>query len=195
MIQAIYINKNGSTNVLYNLTEYNFIYRKYIKNTINVVFDEISKNLDYDNKYMSNVNESMNYYNHEKFKDNIIIVYQNANTKIFIISDKQLNGHQLTMLKINRKINKINTTSEEIQYVKKIFIDFDSEIDKIDIIDKKINDAKEIAILSIDALFQRGDKLEDLLIQSNEVDELSKAFIKDSKKLNRCWGMNSCTIL
>jgi synaptobrevin family protein YKT6 len=61
-----------------------------------------------------------------------------------------------------------------------------SEADKITKIKKEIEETKAIVIKTIEELMERGEKLEDLAQKSNDLSLQSKAFMKESEKLNRC---------
>jgi len=65
-----------------------------------------------------------------------------------------------------------------------------SEADSMLKIQKDLEDTKGILVKSIDQLLERGAKLEDLADKSQDLSFQSKAFLKQSQKMNSC-----CTIL
>jgi len=61
-----------------------------------------------------------------------------------------------------------------------------AEADKITKIKKELEETKTIVIKTIEDLMERGEKLEDLAQKSNDLSLQSKAFMKESEKMNRC---------
>ena len=53
-------------------------------------------------------------------------------------------------------------------------------------INDDLNETKDIMIKNIDSLLNRGEKIEDLLIKSENLSKESKDFLIKTKKLNRC---------
>jgi synaptobrevin family protein YKT6 len=74
----------------------------------------------------------------------------------------------------------------------KIVKDFQTpeNVDNIARIESDLDETKEILVKGIDALLERGEKLEDLAAQADDLSFASKAFAKQSSDLNRC-----CTIV
>ena len=60
------------------------------------------------------------------------------------------------------------------------------QADKIAMIEKDIDETKEILTKSIDQLLQRGEKLEELSERSEDLSFKSKQFVKNSENLNKC---------
>lgn len=62
--------------------------------------------------------------------------------------------------------------------------------DSISKIQKDLDETKEVLVKSIDQLLVRGEKLDALAEKSNDLSFQSKAFLKQSEKMNSC-----CTII
>lgn len=60
------------------------------------------------------------------------------------------------------------------------------EVDQIMKIQKDLDETKEIMIQNIDKLLERGESLEALMEKSTDLSFKTKAFMKQSKELNRC---------
>lgn len=64
------------------------------------------------------------------------------------------------------------------------------EVDNIAKLQKDIAETKDILIQTMDKLMARGEKIEELVQKSQDLSFHSKAFMKQSKQLNKC-----CTII
>jgi len=53
-------------------------------------------------------------------------------------------------------------------------------------IDKDLRETKDIMMLNIEKILERGEKIEDLVDRTNELSTSSKLFVKQAEKLNRC---------
>jgi synaptobrevin family protein YKT6 len=197
MLSSIQINDGQRQNTFFDLSMYPFFGRSTIKDVITVVYKE---SLKYITTLDDEIDEQIKYYNHEKLKDTILVVYQ-GNKNILVICSNQIYKRPLTTFL--RKLDNVltidfskridNISDLETEAIKDFIQNYDKyidKIDKIDVIDKKIDDTKLIIAESINKLINRGEKIDDLLIKSDELSDLSKNFFKDSQKLNRC-----CTIL
>jgi len=58
--------------------------------------------------------------------------------------------------------------------------------DQVTKIQKDLDETKEVLVKSIDQLLQRGERLEVLAERSQDLSFQSKAFLKQSEKLNSC---------
>ena len=56
-------------------------------------------------------------------------------------------------------------------------------------ISKDLDDTKEILHKTIDAVLERGEKLDNLVTQSEDLTKQSKMFYKEAKKTNACCKM------
>lgn len=65
-----------------------------------------------------------------------------------------------------------------------------TKVDKVSEVQAKVDEVKGIMIKNIEDILERGEKLEDLLYKTEEVQSASVKFYKKSKKLNNC-----CTLL
>eukprot|EP01116_Phalansterium_solitarium_P011096 TRINITY_DN26705_c0_g1_i1.p1 TRINITY_DN26705_c0_g1~~TRINITY_DN26705_c0_g1_i1.p1 ORF type:complete len:199 (+),score=15.32 TRINITY_DN26705_c0_g1_i1:127-723(+) len=61
-----------------------------------------------------------------------------------------------------------------------------TEVDSVSKIQKDLDETKDILVKSIDQLLARGEKLDTLLDKSSDLSFQSKAFMKNSEKLNSC---------
>jgi synaptobrevin family protein YKT6 len=53
-------------------------------------------------------------------------------------------------------------------------------------LDKSLDDTKAILTRTIEAVLERGEKLDDLVDRSDQLSKSSKAFYKTAKKTNSC---------
>ena len=61
-----------------------------------------------------------------------------------------------------------------------------TKVDRIARVDKQLADTKDILYNTIDAVLQRGEKLDDLVDKSASLSAQSKIFYKTAKKTNSC---------
>lgn len=61
-----------------------------------------------------------------------------------------------------------------------------AKVDKIMKLDKSLTETKEILHKTIEAVLERGEKLDDLVDKSDELSRTSKLFYKTAKKTNSC---------
>eukprot|EP01123_Difflugia_compressa_P004422 TRINITY_DN15839_c0_g1_i1.p1 TRINITY_DN15839_c0_g1~~TRINITY_DN15839_c0_g1_i1.p1 ORF type:complete len:203 (+),score=40.44 TRINITY_DN15839_c0_g1_i1:58-666(+) len=64
------------------------------------------------------------------------------------------------------------------------------EVDKIEMVKEDIEETKKVLVQTIDKLLERGQKLEELAVLSEDLSFQSKAFAKRAEELNSC-----CVIL
>lgn len=60
------------------------------------------------------------------------------------------------------------------------------QVDVITKIEKDLDETKDVMIKNIDALLNRGEKLDDLLNKAENLSKGSKEFLTKTKRLNRC---------
>jgi synaptobrevin homolog YKT6 len=61
-----------------------------------------------------------------------------------------------------------------------------AKVDKIMKLDRQLNETKDILYKTIDAVLQRGEKLDELVDKSAALSQQSKMFYKQAKKTNSC---------
>jgi len=86
-------------------------------------------------------------------------------------------------------VTKWNTDVElRVDGLEEILLKFQEpeKSDNITKIHKDLDETKEVLVKSIDQLLARGEKLEVLAEKSNDLSYKSKAFLKQSEKLNSC---------
>ncbi|KAK2952043.1 putative Synaptobrevin like protein [Blattamonas nauphoetae] len=77
--------------------------------------------------------------------------------------------------------NNVPNLSREIQRLQD-----PSEADKFIKLQKEIDEVKMIMVENIDKILERGEKIDDLVAQSEELDTAAKSFYKGSKKMKGC---------
>lgn len=65
------------------------------------------------------------------------------------------------------------------------------KVDSIAKIESDLDETREILVQGVESLLERGERLEDLAAQSDDLSFHSKAFMKSGQDLNKC----SCTII
>ena len=179
MIQAVRINDY----VFYDLSAYPFFARHKIKGYINLIFDEI----------VTRVKEGPmpNFYKYEQIEEAILVTYRDQiseNTIMIICSTK------VKPINITHFIKHLNQGAFTNSEYDKLIADYNKNPqkydDKVDIINKKLVETKEILYQSIDKLIDREQNLDNLLNKTKNLEDGATIFYKKSEKLNRC-----CTIL
>ena len=185
MLQSVFIKKNLRENCYYNLSQYSYFVRSNIKEVIEVIFKNIMIDLKYTNS------ETIDYYSHEKIEDTYLVIYRNANIIILSICSKQINLPCLILFL--KQLAIYDTWKQETNAIESFIKNYDvnlKESNKIEKINKTLDNTHKILIKNIDILLSRQQSLENLLIKSEELSISSKHFLKRTKKLNRC-----CVIL
>lgn len=82
------------------------------------------------------------------------------------------------------------TQSDEIEYeeLNKLIISYQNPInaDKILLVQKELDETKAILNKTIEQVLKRGEKLDDLVAKSDDLEKNSKIFFGKSQKLNSC---------
>jgi synaptobrevin family protein YKT6 len=184
MLKSLIIKEDDRTYRFFDLSEYGFFEKSTVRDVINETYDIILNKLKpYSESDRQNY-EKINYYNHDKMKNLLFVIYQTQKKTILsICSDKIGKQTYRTFL---LKLNECVTESDEKILVEKFNSTYVTNIDKLDQIDDKINDTKKILIQNINDLLVRGEKIDDLVGRSDKLRESSKLFYKKSSKLNSC---------
>lgn len=70
------------------------------------------------------------------------------------------------------------------KYLKKLVSDFNlPDVDQIHVLQEKVDEIKEIMIMNIDKLIERGEKLEEIVQMTEELNEEATGFLSGSKKV------------
>ncbi len=160
----------------YNLSNFFFVYRGKIKDTIESIAIELIKNSKQNNFYKIN----------EKFQDVEMSIYLFINDKIYILITDD-NYPQRVVSKLigalkNTGIEQCNILFESYQNPNKF--------DTITQLKNELEESKIIILDSIDKIMMRGENLDELIQKSNNLSETSFLFKNKAKDLNSC-----CAIL
>jgi synaptobrevin homolog YKT6 len=63
-----------------------------------------------------------------------------------------------------------------------------AQADKLTRVQNELDKTKAILHETIESVLDRGEKLDDLVKQSDELSFASKQFYRQAKKTNSCWG-------
>lgn len=135
----------------------------------------------------------------ENLKDYIINVkpYSNDLSIIMITNHKYSNStlinffHDISKI-CNQKINLWNKVAEDqdidFPEFKDIIIKYSdiNNVDKISIINNQLDQSRIILIDSIQKVINRGEKIDDLIIKSEDLEIISDIYIRKTKNLNSC---------
>jgi hypothetical protein len=183
MIKAIFIQKGQRKNEYYNLGEYSFLYRSNVKEIISVMFKTVSADLQ------PKETERMSLYNHSKIENAYLVIYQNNESNILTVCSDQINRRALR--DFLRRLEEKKDEKSETKEIETFINDYKKlSEDKLDVINKQLDDVKKIMVQNIDLAMQRGESLEVLMAKSQDLSESSKIFLKKSRDLNSC-----CVIL
>ena len=186
MLKSLIIKEGERTNEFYDLGEYGYFQRSSIRDvmaeTYNIILRKF-KPLDEDTD-----DNKINYYNHEKISDIILIIYHSNNKIILAMCSSKIG--KITIRKFLSNLILCQNKKDEDDLLNNFNINYSNMEDKLDKINTKIDDTKDILIKNINELIERGEKIDDLLIRSDHLSNGSILFIKRAKKINSC-----CTIL
>ncbi len=160
----------------YNLSNFFFIYRPKIKETIESVALELIKNIKPNKFYKIN----------EQFQSIEMTIYLFENDKIYIVITND-NYPQRVASKLigsvkNANVEQCNILFESYQNPDKF--------DTITQIKNELEESKIIILDSIDKLMIRGENLDELIQRTDNLSETSFLFKNKAKNLNSC-----CAIL
>lgn len=142
----------------YFLSSFSLFTRKSIKEFIKLISKELYKDCPNKLTEYTHTFDSTNYYFYTKKSNEITVVLtiKNEDTSLTEI------------------INKINTELKQC----------DTGNDTLDEVNKELEETKNILKLTLDSVMQRGEKLDKLVEQSEELSIQSKALFKAAKKQN-----------
>jgi len=163
----LYDNKNTLLWDFFNKDHYNFFTRKTSKEFVMFASNEIIK------KYNENL-MIVEYNNH------YVYVHSYHNQKAVVITNKALTKRIVLSLMLEL-FNKGALTKETI-------LSYDKP-DKIEKIQKQLEETTLSLHQTIESVLERGEKIEDLIQKSGDLSNNSKAFYYESKKLNRCCSL------
>ena len=172
------------------MTDFNWFQRKYVREFMTFSCRECIKAMDKD-KFIT--------FNHELEKIKYNIYGFTLNHKLYcamITNDKypaQLcKGIGIDLLKnFVKSYPKFETTKDINMPYKRIKSDIihyekSSQFDKMEKIQKDIEEVKGIMIQNIDKILEKGEKLDELVEKSNDLSQQSKMFYKQANKMNSC---------
>lgn len=184
-------NKYKFISIVYDISDVHFLYRNTVRETINAVLQiVVDRTSESSNKY-----ENYQIQLHDK---TYVIYIKNINIhdlKLCVLTN--LNYPKRCALEVITKIISSDIPSEITEILNKTRMDNilsknlkyyqnPNNIDKILQIMTDLNDTKEIMIKNIDSLLQRGEKIEDLIIKSEQLSSSSIDFHISARKLNKC---------
>lgn len=140
----------------------------------------------------------------ENIKSHIAYSYTNNNLGIVFICDKDYPQYVIRELCWGA-LKDIQTKSDPLTHtllindVKKYLheclekIQDPNNVSKIYKTKEEIEKTKKVLMKTIDDIIERGERIEDLVDKTNDLSMSSKLFMKNSRRLNSCFGW--CTIL
>jgi synaptobrevin family protein YKT6 len=199
LLSLIIFNTNNDQPLIFskyeNLYKFSFFTRRYVREFIIFTSREITKRITNrptcTSHTIKDTDINVNFYSFKSPNGYsiVLLTIHDYNQRIaFELLDKINN---LLCEQFNNEIIKINNNTDvnvHIDTINNLFTKYQNpnEVDKILIVKDKLDDVKELMIQNIDKLLIRGEKIEDLIEQSNDLSNISKGFSRETKKLNRC---------
>lgn len=165
-IYAILILTESTIKDVYDLSEFEWFKRKYIKEIIQLLVTTLAT------RYNDNSNIQVK---HDGYK---IYMYNN----IIVVTDDEYPTRVVLKLLNNVTLDNLNEMIQQYQDPYKI--------DKLMLLEKDLGENKVLLVKTISSLLERGEKIDDLVTKSEILSEQSKLFYKYTKKSNSC-----CVIL
>ena len=167
----------------WQLEEFGFFQRGYIKEYMRFASKEIAKRID-----KINSRTSVSYRIEELDKTYVVHCYVTQENKITCITDGEYKprvAHKMLEEIYNRKDGCIEKILKKYKRCE--------DMDDIYNINKELDETKYIMMKSIESLLERGEKLNDLVNRSEELSFASKEYFAKSRELNGCWKY--CTLV
>ncbi|RVD92742.1 synaptobrevin VAMP [Tubulinosema ratisbonensis] len=160
IIANLVIKENKLIKEEYFLSSFSIFTRKSIKEFIRLISLELNKDCTPKLTEYTHTFDSTNYYFYTKKSNDltVILTIKNEDTSLSEI------------------INKINLELKN----------FDDKNLELDEVNKELEETKTILKMTLESVLQRGEKLDKLVEQSEELSIQSKALFKAAKKQNRC---------
>jgi synaptobrevin homolog YKT6 len=174
----------------YYSSKFPFFARSNIKKILIEIGREIIKRIKSDTFYSIKVDkDNINGIVHGYVNNGIgcIIIDDNKNhtehIKGFLKKSLMIMSEQASHYEIIK--SDIYLTNKELD---KFFIDGNDELknDKLIQVRNEVDVTKAVILDSIDALLERGEKIEDLLIRNETLEKEAREYLKRTKDLNRC---------
>lgn len=167
----------------FNLSDFYFYTHFKIKAAIIEIADQIIKNLD--SKKFYQITEIVNEITFQiyiyTFNNNIYIYLTDEEYPIDVIFEC-----------VGELDNIYKEEQVQIQQVGSIWLKYQdpTQISKILKVKKELTETKKVLLESIDKVLERGEKIEDLIAKTEQLETSSRTFKIKATKLNSC-----CTIL
>lgn len=165
----LYDSKNTLLWDFFNKNHYNFFTRRTSKEFLMFASNEVIKKHKNGDNLM--IIEHNNHY---------MYVHSYHNQKGVVIADKALLKRIVLSLMLELFDKKTLSQETILSYEKP---------DKIEKIQKQLEETTLTIHQTIDSILERGEKLEDLVQKSGDLSNQSKAFYYESKKFNRCCSL------
>ena len=166
----------------YDLTDFSYFYRNNIKELLIGLSKQLIKRLDSNKHYK--VNETINDI------DFVCHTFININNLCYImITDKEyldrLIMNYISDISYNLHLYN-NDTKISSDVLDNLWSKYLNPKDSIQKIKDDLDETHIVVISSINKLLERGEKLEDLLMKTENLSQSSKFFLNRTKRLNRC---------
>lgn len=178
-IYTLRIQEEGKTQQSYhNYDNYGFFERDTIKQVAQAFLEIVGQRIsDFKKTTIYQVDI-------EKMKDAIVYVYKSSHIDYCLICDEMIKKDMISIF-----LGELSHCSTNNQR-EKLFEDFNNNPhkyqSKIDKIQKEINNTKEVIHKNIEQMLNRGESLDNLMVKSGELNDLSIIFYKKAKKTNKC---------
>ena len=197
-----------------NSSEFGYFRKKYVKESIIFINRVISQKIPIKKKIIINTKEykNLNYHcqafkisteNIQQIKLKYRSYFNHKASELVFIAITDIIYPQYLVFRLLQEIqeNYINNIVLSQLNPKDVFISnflqsyfmksqTPEELSKIYTIQMKIKSTKESVQMSLEKMLERGEKLETLINQTQDLSKISKNFLYTSKKMNRC-----CVIL
>lgn len=159
----------------FNLGDVFIFYRSKVKNLI----------LDLSQNSLNTLDSHILYNAKENLNNQTIKVFCHLDVNYYIaISDEEFEDRILYQFILEAKRKGLDRSL--LNCLCKNYNDHPEDQDKIKSIQNDLDETKIIMLNSIDKLLERGEKLDDILERTRELNQISAEFNKRSSKLNSC---------
>ena len=177
--------------LVYNLTDYILVYKNFnlsdfyffshnkIKSGIIEIADQIIKNINTEKFYqITETFEEMTFY----------IYICTHNDKVYItLTDSEYPSYVALefIQKLYNLIDKNNISEDILQPLWNKYQN-PTQISKLIMVKEDLNETKKVMMETIDKIIERGDKIEDLITKTENLQTNADVFRIQAKKLNSC---------
>lgn len=167
LLSAVLLKNNKVIDSKFNTDDVSFWYKNSYKSLMKFISKKVSEGVS--NNCLVNVNYD---------DDKVCYIYDNKDYSVVLIT---VDFRHIIAFEMIKEILATKQITDEIFQRYK-----NPRPDKISEIKKNLDETTKIMYKTIDQILERGQKLDDLIDQSDELNKNSKLFYHKSKEMNSC---------